>query len=75
MEFKSKHKDQKMYFYLGFNVNIKKCKNLIVMVIVIGREFLPNPWHLTPTYSNPWKFYRRNMWYVFEMCDTRVMCV
>ena len=48
MEFKSKHRNQKMYFRLGFNVNIKKCKN----VEIIGREFLPNPLHLTTTYSN-----------------------
>ena len=38
------------------------------MVIVIGYEFLPNPWHLGPTYLNPWKFSWQNMWYVFEMC-------
>ena len=69
-----------MYFRLGFNVNIKKkkkkkSKNVIVMVIVTDCEFLQNPWHSRPTYSNPWKFYWWNMWYVFEMCDTSVMCV
>ena len=45
------------------------------MVIVTGHEFLSNPWYLRFTYSNPWKFARQNMWYLFEMCDTRVMCV
>ena len=58
MEFKSKHRYQKIYFHLGFNVNIKKkkrkkkkkrSKNVIVMVIVTGCELQPNPWHLRPT--------------------------
>ena len=47
----------------------------MVIVIVRGREFLPNPWHLSPTYSNPLKFSWKYMWYVFKTCDTRVMCV
>ena len=32
-------------------------------------------WHLGLTYQKPWKFSWRNMWYVFEMNDTGVMCV
>ena len=47
----------------------------MVIVIVTGREFLPNPWHSSPTYSTPLKFSWQNMWYVFKTCDTRVMCV